>query len=80
MNRSIVKEETMEAIASLLDVSLEQLENTFVKLGNLDDMELQDKFITLMNALYTLQSYGRTIDELYSVLGEEFLEDPEILS
>lgn len=43
-------------------------------------MEMQDKFVTLRNALYTLQSYGRTIDELYSVLGEEFLEDPDILS
>ena len=80
MNRSIVKEETMEAIASLLDTSLGQLEEAFTKLGNLDDMEMQDKFVTLRNALYTLQSYGRTIDELYSVLGEEFLEDPDILS
>ena len=41
---------------------------------------MQDKFVVLRNALYTLQSYGKTIDELYSVLGEEFLNDPDILS
>ncbi len=80
MNRSIVKEETMEAIASLLDVSLKELQESFTKLGNLDDLETQDRFIILRNALYTLQSNGRTIDELYSVLSEEFLEDPSILS
>lgn len=80
MNASIVKEETMEAIANLLEVSLEQLEDTFSKLGKLDEMEMQDRFIVLRNALYTLQSNGRTIDELYSVLGEEFLNDPDIQS
>lgn len=80
MNRSIVNEETIEAIASLLDISLKQLQDSFTKLGNLDDMETQDRFVVLRNALYTLQSYGRTIDELYSVLGEEFLDDPDILS
>lgn len=80
INRSIVKEETMEAIASLLDVSLKELQESFTKLGNLDNLESQDRFIVLRNALYTLQSNGRTIDELYSVLGEEFLEDPDILS
>lgn len=42
-------------------------------------METQDRFVVLRNALYTLQSYGRTIDELYSVLGEEFLDDPDII-
>lgn len=70
----------MEAIASLLDVSLKELQESFTKLGNLDNLESQDRFIVLRNALYTLQSNGRTIDELYSVLGEEFLEDPDILS
>lgn len=80
INKATVKEETMEAIASVLDASLEQLQDSFAKLGNLDDMEMQDKFIALRNALYTLQSYGKTIDELYSVLGEEFIEDPDILS
>lgn len=80
MNSSIVKEETMEAIAALLDTSLEQLQDSFTKLGNLDDLEMQDKFVVLRNALYTLQSYGKTIDELYSILGEEFLNDPDILS
>ena len=80
MNRSIVKEETMEAIANLLDTSLEQLKDLFTKLGNLDDLESKDRFVILRNALYALQSNGKTIDELYSVLSEEFLEDPDILS
>lgn len=43
-------------------------------------MESKDRFVILRNALYALQSNGKTIDELYSVLSEEFLEDPDILS
>lgn len=80
ITQSIVREETMEAIANLLDTSMKELEDTFTKLGNLDDMEMQDRFVVLRNALYALQSNGRTIDELYSVLGEEFLNDPDILN
>lgn len=78
INQQIVKEETMEAISQVLDLSLQQLKDSYAGLGNLDSMEAQDKFIVLSNAMYTLQSYGRTIDELYGVLGEEYMDDPEI--
>lgn len=44
----------MEAIANLLDTSMKELEGTFTKLGNLDDMEMQDRFVVLRNALYAL--------------------------
>ncbi len=80
INKNIVKEDTMLAIAELLNTSLDELNSVYSKLGDLNELELQDKFIVLRNALRTLESNGRTINELFSVLSEDFLKDADILS
>lgn len=78
-NATYANEETMEAIAALLNISLNELNSTYEKLGQLDKETLQDKFIILRNALYTIQQFGGSIEELYGVLSEDYMQDPDIL-
>lgn len=78
-NTGAIKEETVAALAELLNISLDELKSAYEKLGNLDKQTLQDKFITLRNTLYTIQQFGSSIEELYSVLSEDYLSDPDIL-
>lgn len=74
------KEETVEALATLLNHANKSLEEAFESLGNVDNLNTKEKFIALSNALTIIQSNGKTIEELYSVLSEEILDDPEIMN
>lgn len=71
-------EETMAAIAAYLDVAVENIEQLFKEIQKLDNLDVKDKFTVLRNALYTIQSYGPTIDELVAVTTEEYLTDEDI--
>lgn len=79
-NQALSKEETMEAIYKLIEVSSAELKKAYEGLNNLDTMELKDKFIVLANALHTLEANGRSISEMYSILGEDFFQDVDILN
>lgn len=73
-------EETMLAIASYLDIAQKDINGLFKALTSLDTMSVQDKFVILRNALFTIQAYGNTIEELYGVTTEEYLSDEGISS
>lgn len=80
ISKDLLQEETMKAIATLLDISQQQVADAFKDLEDSDKAEVQDKFIALRNTLYTIQTLGKNIEELYSVLSEDFFEDTDILN
>ena len=73
-------EETMAAIVKLLETVQLNINYLHRGLNELDTMDLQDRFITLRNSLFTIQAYAATIDELYTVTTEDYLRDDGILS
>lgn len=71
-------EETMEGIMKLIMESSKELEDSYSDLKNLEDLEIADKFKKLQNALTISQGSARVINRLYSVLSDEYLQDPDI--
>lgn len=78
LREGIAKEETMLATGSFLDLATRNLKNLYSQLENIDQLPTQDKFICLRNVLFTLQAYGPTIDDLYTVTTTEYLQDEHI--
>lgn len=77
---SIRAEETMAAIAKFLEVAQMNIGYLHKNLNELETMDIQDRFITLRNALFTIQAYAVTIDELYAVTTEEYMKDEGVLN
>lgn len=71
-------EETISAIAAYLGIATDNIDQLFKNLQNLDTLSSKDKFITLINSLYSLQAYAPTINELYSITTKEYFEDEGI--
>ncbi len=80
VNENIRAEETMAAIVKLLEVVQLNINYLHRSLNELGTMDIQDRFITLRNSLFTIQAYAATIDELYTVTTEDYLKDEGILS
>lgn len=80
VKENIRAEETMAAIAKFLEMAQMNIEYLHKNLNELDTMDIQDRFITLRNALFTIQAYAVTIDELYAVTTEEYMKDEDILN
>ena len=78
IRENLKKEETMLAIASFLEIAQKDIRELFEGLKGLEALDIQDKFIILRNALYTIQAYAPTIDELYGVTTEEYMSDEGI--
>lgn len=71
-------EQTIAAIAAYLDLATENIEGLFTQIQNIDNLDVQNKFIVLRNALFTIQSYGPTIEELMEVTSDEYMSDESI--
>ena len=80
VNENLRAEETMAAIVKLLETVQLNINYLHRGLNELNTMDLQDRFITLRNSLFTIQAYAATIDELYTVTTEDYLKDDGILS
>lgn len=82
MNKEVSKllgqEETMAAISAYLDIAVSDVTGLFKKLQDIENLSLEDKFITLRNALFIIQSYAPGLDELRRITTLEFLEDEGI--
>lgn len=78
IRENLKKEETMLAIASFLEIAQKDIRELFEEIKGLETLDIQDKFIILRNALYTIQAYAPTIDELYGVTTEEYMSDEGI--
>ena len=74
----VSEEETMAAIAEVLDVATSEIRKLSKEIQNIDTLGVRDKFTVLMNCLYTAQSFGTSISELKSVLTESYLGDEHI--
>lgn len=78
LTRHLNEYETMAAIAEYLSLAQTNISSLFTKIQNLDGMTVKDKFTVLRNALYAIQSYTDTIEELRRITNEEFLSDEDI--
>lgn len=74
----VSEEETMAAVAEVLDVVTSEIRKLSKEIQNIDTLGIRDKFTVLMNCLYTAQSFGTSISELKSVLTESYLGDEHI--
>lgn len=78
VRKKLNQEETMAAISAYLDIAIADVDGLFSHLQGLDNMSTADKFTILRNALFIIQSYAPTLDELHRVTTAEYLEDEGI--
>lgn len=80
VNDNLRAEETMAAIVKLLETVQLNINYLHRNLNELETMDIQDRFITLRNSLFTIQAYAATLNELYTVTTEDYLKDDGILN
>ena len=78
VQKRINQEETMAAISAYLDIAIADVNSLFEGLEGVENLSVGDKFRVLRNALYLIQSYSPTLEELRKVTTAEFLEDEGI--
>lgn len=74
------QEETMAAICAYLDIAIADVDDLFKDLQNVENLSIDDKFKVLRNALYIIQSYTPTLEDLRKVTTSEFIDDEGIAS
>ena len=84
MNREVRsrlnQEETMAAICAYLDIAVADVDDLFKDLQGIENLSIDDKFRVLRNALYIVQSYAPTLEDLRKVTTSEFIDDEGIAS
>ena len=80
VQKKINQEETMAAISAYLDIAIADVNELFEGLAGVENLSVEDKFRVLRNALYLIQSYAPTLEDLRKVTTAEFLEDEGISS
>lgn len=78
VQKKINQEETMAAISAYLDIAVADVDDLFKDLQGIENLSVGDKFRILKNALYIIQSYAPTLEELRKVTTSEFIEDEGI--
>ena len=74
----INQEETMAAICAYLDIAIADVDDLFKDLQGIENLSIDDKFRVLKNALYIVQSYAPTLEDLRKVTTSEFIDDESI--
>lgn len=80
LHKSIKKEETMEAVYQFLQQAKQNADFLYKSLSRIPQLTQGDKFKVLRNTLWSIQAYDTIIEDLRSVLTEDFLTDEGINS
>lgn len=70
--------ETLDAIASFLDLATTDLERYYEQLQNLDDFITEDKFTILANVFSKLRQFAKPLSDLETVTTGTYLSDEDI--
>lgn len=79
VNDNLQLDDTMAAIAQIVQHITTDLEESYKALENIEDKAMLDRQIILRNVLTTIQSYKSSIEDLYSILSKDYLNDESIL-
>ena len=70
--------ETLDAIASFLDLATTDLERYYEQLQIIDNYDTEDKFTILANVFSKLRQFAKPLDNLETVTTEAYLQDEDV--